>query len=54
MEDESELDILVLYQTETSLIHVMKNDLDMIPLSVLNKQKRFQQEYKRPYAQQVD
>ena len=54
VEDESELDILVLYQTETSLIHVMKNDLDMIPLSVLNKQKRFQQEYKRPYAQQVD
>lgn len=54
VEDESELDILVLYQTETSLIHVMKNDLDMIPLSVLNKQKRFQQEYKRPYSQQVD
>lgn len=52
--DESTLDILVLYQTETSLIHVIKDDLDMIPLSVLNKQKRFQQEYKRPYAQQVD
>ena len=43
--------MVVLYQTDTRLIHIVKKDFRKIPLSLLQKQQRFRQEFLNPYKQ---